>query len=113
MATRKVAKAPKVGHLDFDAALTKDQVGEMERGYKADHNGITRRIALALLTRSKGQLVESLRGDDSTIDTFVNELENLHGYIAQLDAIRETMDAARARITIALQAVAGEGKATA
>lgn len=113
MATRKVAKALEVGHLDFDAALTIDQVGEMERAYRADRNGITRRVALAILTRSRGQLVAGLIGDDGACEAFTNELESLHGYIEQLDAIRETMDTARARLIVALQSVADGTTATA
>lgn len=113
MATRKVAKAMDVGHFDFDAALTKDQVGEMERVYRSDQHGVTRRLALALLTRSKRQIVSSLTGNDDACEASLNELENLHSYIEHLDAIRETMATARARLIVVLQSAATGAKAIA
>lgn len=113
MATRKVAKAAKVGRLEFDAALTDDQRREMEKAFHADAYGVTRRLALVLLTRSKEQILGGLRASDEACEAFTNELERLDDYIVHLGAIRETMMAAQARLVVALKTVSSERTAAA
>ncbi|HEX7021338.1 MAG TPA: hypothetical protein VF171_00675 [Trueperaceae bacterium] len=87
---------------DFGPALEQGQVGEMERHAQLKAHGINRRIALALLTRSKAQLAESLDSDPEAFVTFAEQRENLEGYISHLRAVLEFMECAAARLDMVL-----------
>jgi hypothetical protein len=60
--------------------------------------GITRRIALTVLSRSKMQLVEGFGKDDKSRELLSTTIEGVDGYINHLKGVVETMETAQARL---------------
>ena len=112
MATRKIKKsandAPLTPELaaahEFDAAITEQQVKEIEE--VAHRFGINRRLALVVLARSKGQLVEPSPKDDKTAQVPFDMFEAVDAYIDHLKGMTEMAKTAKARLVVVCSAVA-------
>jgi len=102
MATKSVNDQPatleSVAAFSFEAAIDDNQVKEMEKQAQNKNHGITRRVALIALSRSKMQLIAGFGKDDETRELLGDTIENIEHYIAHLKGVVEVMEAAQARL---------------
>lgn len=101
MATQSVNEGPTaegMAAMNFDAAFDEATRDEMEAAATCGNRGITRRVGLAIMTRSKTQLVEGFGKDDKSRELLATTFEQIDGYIEHLKAVVETMETARARL---------------
>ncbi len=90
--TAKVKAAP--------AWFTHEQMAKAEREFQA--NGVTRRIALAVLTKSGQELIDAVSADRDFAVAMADWSAGGDGYLAGLEAERKTVEHAQARVLIAL-----------
>jgi hypothetical protein len=88
----------------FAPALTMEEVGEAEQ--KAQEWGVTRRCALATLTKSSDELLKSL-ADEKAAEAFLDVAEGIAAYLKWRDAETELLNAAQARILFVLNHLYG------
>lgn len=95
MATEIVDKATAedFAAVTFDAAFDNDKMRELEA--HAKETGVTRRLMLATLTRSKADLVSN--GPDA-VESYVSLAEDFAGYVEHLQVVIELTEAARLRL---------------
>lgn len=84
--------------LDFDAALTREQVEQIEREWPQSH-AQQRRVALALMTKAKADLIGDPTPD--TLDALLAMTEHIQEWREQLARMVELADSAHARATAA------------
>lgn len=84
------------------AALTKEQMIEMEDVYREDRNGLARRAALATLTVPCAGLFESVEQDRETAAAMASVALAMRGYIEHLEAVKNIVVAAETRVSMAL-----------
>ena len=120
MAKRSVTKDKAPTHadlaaLDFGAQLTHEQMREMEEAATAPSRGLWRRAALAILCRSKQELLQaSTKMDEETWDeTMTETLNGLRQTIEHLQAVVEVLEVAELRTisVVATRALASEAAA--
>lgn len=96
-AKKQLASTKDYAKLEFGAALTGNKVDELERSVQLPCHGISRRVGLMILTKTKAQLVEP--GDDKLLGGIFDALTD---YTTHLKAQLEIMTAARVRTLSAL-----------
>jgi len=84
--------------LSFEAAFDDETREKIERHAQDKNMGITRRIALTVLSRSKTQLVDGFGKDDESRELLSTTIERVEGYIEHLKGVVETMETAQARL---------------
>lgn len=90
--------------LSFDAFWSHEKMGEIEQNIQNDKNvGISRRIAFAILTKSKLDLTTHSKNE---YDALMDGLENIHDGINFYKEIVQLMESAQARLFSALAASA-------
>lgn len=95
---------------DFDALLTKEQMALLEargRGF-----GVNRRIVLAVLTRSRAQLIEG-DGDtpESVAEVLMKMADTVQDFQDHLKDLEEMAATAWARLIASVQTMVDEGRA--
>jgi hypothetical protein len=89
--------------VDFSALFSVDQLMKAEQ---EDANGLSRRLTLSVLTRSKSELVEMINNiDTDAFEELLDQVEACQQYIA---AMKEMADAAFARLMVAAKEVIDE-----
>ncbi len=96
----------------FDAAITKDEMIRIDGNMGSRDVGITRRVGLAVLTRSYRELMDSIIKDSEVTDAFIESAEKLQDYLELLDAQRDAMREAHARLLMVLNDVYKETSST-
>jgi hypothetical protein len=91
---RKVRKAP--------AVFSKNEMESLESKIRADADGVTRRVALAVLTQSGAKILDSIAGDREAAVGFAECSQNLTDYISRLRQLIEVMEAAQVRLLVGL-----------
>lgn len=97
------AAAEEVAALEFGAAITdaqREAIEETAHGF-----GISRRIALAVLSRSKAQLVGPAKENDAFGEASVHMLEAANEYVDHLKAMLDLAQTAQARMQIVCSAL--------
>lgn len=97
---RHVVTLQDVANMEFGAALTKKKMEKLERHAQLPDHGINRRVGLAVLTRTKTQLVDT--GDGETL---MNIYDCLSGYVEHLEGKLELMRSAKMRVLSAVTAL--------
>lgn len=92
--------------LEFEAVFDKATMERIETAFTGQPEGVARRAALAVLTRSKAQLTEGMGPQDAEAFLFVAEL--LGKYVTRLQAFTKVMQSARARLFIVLDQYASK-----
>ena len=86
--------------------------------HQADPHGITRRVALAVLTQPCADFFEKIRDDRSTAVAFASLLHDVDDLMQHIDAYRALIEAAQTRLMVGLcaredmSAVLAEGEAS-
>lgn len=103
--TRKPEEAV---NLDFNALLTKAQEETVEK--KATDLAVNRRIALAVLTRSRAQLIEGDGGSPEDVgETLLDMVGAVEAFRDHAKDLQEIAEAAWARLMASLQTMVDEG----
>lgn len=84
------------------AMLTQTEMVAIDAAMTGDADGITRRVALASLTRAVPQLIESVTDDRVVAVEFARHADALKDYIDRLNEFTTMMQSARLRLRIAL-----------
>lgn len=84
--------------LDFDAALTRADINRIDQEWPQSY-AAQRRVALALMTRCKADLIGEPSPD--SLDTLLDMVEAVQEWSAYLRSMVELADAAHARATAA------------
>lgn len=86
--------------LEFEPAFDKAMAHRIEAAFAGQAEGITRRAALAVLTRSKMQLTDEL--DPKDAEALLAVAESLTEYIKRLQGFVQCMQSAQARLLVVL-----------
>lgn len=86
--------------LEFEAAFDKATMERIEAVFTGQPEGVTRRIALGVLTRSKAQLAEKMNPRGA--EALLAESESLAEYITRLQEFVKFMQSAQARLLLVL-----------
>ncbi len=107
MATESVSEEvtrEQIAAMDFPALLTKDEIEELDATNRSW--GPTSRVLLAVLTRSRAQLLKPFDEDpDSAADTFIAIRDQCVDYRRQLQIMMEQADVAQARLEAVMHTV--------
>ena len=93
-ALRRMRKAPPV--------FTQEEMYKLEAKIKEDGDGVTRRIALAVLAEPGAKFLEDIAGKRDYAVAIANTSECLVGYVGRLRQLTELMEATQLRMVIAL-----------
>lgn len=105
MAKRKVAET----YQDFQAAITDEEEDKIEAAAKGF--GVNRRIALASLRRSREQLMtgDGKMANDKIGEALMLILDQLDDYDKHLDAMKDMVKSASARVIATAQTMIDRG----
>jgi hypothetical protein len=84
------------------AQLTTEQVYEMESAFVDNGLGTVRRAALATLSRSGQQLMDSMLSDRDAALSFARSYDQIADYTRRLRSFADMMESASVRIAVAL-----------
>lgn len=82
--------------LEFEAVFDKATMERIESAFTGQAEGVMRRAALAVLTRSKAELTKEM--DPRRAEALMAVAENLTPYIKRLEGFLECMRSAQARL---------------
>ena len=100
-------KAKEAALPDFDALLTKEQMATLEDKLKGF--GVNRRIVLAVLTRSRAQLIEGGGTPESSAKGLLTTIKSVESFQNHLKDLEEMAATAWARLFASLQTMVDEG----
>jgi len=112
MATRKVAPQKsgerlatmkEIADMDFGIVIPREKIASMEEA--AQSYGVDRRLALAILSTSRADILS--RDDGSPLDFWVDQCEQMSAYISHLDSQLEFAKMARIRMLSIAAAMEG------
>lgn len=83
---------------DYDAAMTMQDVEEVEKKYADPLSGVSRRVTMMCLTRSREEHVQAFVDDPDVLQTMLDQVE---AYRNELEMFMEFADAAQERLRIA------------
>tara|TARA_B100001059_G_scaffold212378_2_gene227373 strand:+ start:1230 stop:1532 length:303 start_codon:yes stop_codon:yes gene_type:complete len=85
--------------IEFEAAMTNEQVTSAEQRLSSDH-GMARRLVLLTLSKSKDELIQAVStGDIEATEVWMEQIE---GFQDDLKSLTEMASAAHARLSIAM-----------
>ncbi|MDT8896333.1 hypothetical protein RSO41_16925 [Halomonas sp. I1] len=87
-----------VEQRDYDAAMTMQDVEEVERQYTDPTAGMSRRVTMMSLTRSREEHIQAFAENPDVIQTMLDQVE---AYRNELDMFTEFAAAAHERLRIA------------
>lgn len=87
--------------IDFEAAMTLEQVEQSERNRKVSHD-LARRVTLITLTKSKDDLAAGIA--EAGVEALEGWLEQIELFQSDLKALQEMAGAAYARVLVAGEA---------
>ncbi len=106
-----IATQAELASFDFTALITPKQADELE-SIAQERWGVDRRVALAILTRSKAELVAGITTDEAA-DAMLGTLDNLRDLGQQLKNQAEYVRHAEVRLLCALSAYGQASEGTA
>jgi len=84
------------------ALFTQEDLYELEASIKEDKDGVTRRIALAVLTQSGAEFLQAVADNREFAVEIAKESDCLTHYVKRLRMLTEWMDTAQVRMVLAL-----------
>lgn len=84
------------------AAIDAAQMHKLERAVRDDPHGVTRRVALATLAKPCAVLFDAVERDRAAAVSIAHACDALDTYCGHLQAVLDTMEAARLRMELAL-----------
>lgn len=90
-------------NISFEAALTNEEMLDLEKRAQGGllHVGVTRRMMLGVLTRSKKQLVKAVKDDDAA-EAFMEGMECAKANIEWLKQIIDMIELGQCRLVAAM-----------
>lgn len=101
MAKKKLAQAVDYAAQTFDAALSSEQIDDLEQSAERPAHECARRVGLSVLGRSKEQFMERMNKEAAI--ALLSAYDDLHAYVQHLDAVRSLMNTARLRLMVVLE----------
>lgn len=87
-----------VESCDYDAVMTMQDVEEVEKKYTDPLSGVSRRVTMMCLTKSREEHVQAFLDDPDVIRTMIDQIE---AYRKELEMFVEFADAAHERLLFA------------